>query len=1587
MWNPFRAKPSASDADRSAPSAQKADGTARPVPSEPSQPDAAHLDQPDAGSDVGPSSAATPAPSSANSSNAEATGNAADHSTPGRAHAGSATAGKESSHDARIAYAVRQRFDTAHPDVAPTASEDDLPHPQLDDRPLSRADRVGEALECWALQVSGGYRRTSFLTHMRDGEHVLDLTHSHPSGLAQLLTGRGPTRLSSLVREVGALAEARAQARAIRETAERQADDVGLTTCHLGIGEASWTTLDGGETIQAPVLVRPITLRLRGNAREDVDLEMDSTVDLNPFLLRALREAGITIDARSLLRTTSSQYGFDPTPVLDALRGLGQPLPGFRVCHALVVGNLMDAAGPLVEDLSSDRPDWVNHPLVAALAGDVDAREHIQEQRAQASELEPLDEQELVSPLDPDEQTALARILRGEHLALATPPGAGHLDLVMRLAAELNHRGQRVLVLSQRRDNLTRLREAAEAGGISDLVFDLSPDPALQRSATASLLLSLRRAGSYQPPYSTEPSPELLEAREILSGHVAAMHRVQEPWKVSAHEAISALAALARRRPAPRTTVRLPAEVAARMVGDDREQYADALREAADVGLLSVGPDDTAWYGAPISTTTQAERAEELVGWLQGEGRTTLEDVRRETGEDVGLIPASSVADLAARLDLLQRIDNVLRMFPADVFGPELAQMVEATASKQERQQGASTLGFSERRRLKRRARALVRADTPVANLHQELRTALAVREAWRKQAQEHSTVPRPAHDLRRSADAHHRIQVMLDELNVLLEGSAGGAELHDRPADDFTQRIDALHRDRASLKDLPRRTTLLRRLSFDGLGELVEDLRVRRVQSAHVAAELELAWWRSVLELIAGAEPTLSQYSGTALSQVAERYRRLDREHLAGSSARVRAAADDILVQTMKAFPDTSRAAIAELARSSTVSVRDLAAKYEDILFRARPTWLASPFLVSQIIPRGIHFDVVIIADGGRLPAGAALPGIVRSTTTVVLGDPLDYSGDGGPTILEDMLDVATPVALRRDPRPAQGGVRAFAQRRSPVGDVLSVPSPVDAEPDRLVLVDGRGPVTPGAEYVESTEAELRRVTDLVIEHARNRPAHSLAVLTLTEEHARRVMERIMQTVAVIPSLREYFDPSRSEFFTVLPAADAGRVVRDEIIVSIGFGKTPHGRLLHRFGPLSTEGGRRALASVLTRSRGRTTVVSSLAARDLDPSRLRCDGARDLRALLGVLMGRPDEVSGVHLLDASRAGTGDNAPAPGASPEVTRSQAARDATPVDSEEAGRTAESATTTASTVLAQGSRPVDLHDEDAELDAQIEAALAAQIRDNGGEEATTSPDESDAPAGELTATPEEAPDEAPDDAPADDAAGVASSTSNDDVDGTGELTEPSTQDMPKEETAPRRPLETDALLHDLADRLWRHGLVVQPDYGLSEDRTELALGHPDLPGRMLVAVETDGEEYMDTASQRERDRLRAERLERAGWFPERVWSWSLFMEPEEEAERIRRAVDQALLVVRSEEAERGEGTGLHRLPRPNVPAGHPLQYYSSEDFDAVVEYLASDGRARLEDQLAAEVRGYLGFDQRSVLLDVSVSSAIRRYQERQ
>src|SRR5699024_12228615 len=89
------------------------------------------------------------------------------------------------------------------------------------------------------------------------------LSGAHPSGLAQLLAGRA-TRLSSLIRDHDILADARRRAKSIRSKAEQLNNERGIRAAHLAIGFASWTEKDAKYKVNAPVVMRHITLVPRG---------------------------------------------------------------------------------------------------------------------------------------------------------------------------------------------------------------------------------------------------------------------------------------------------------------------------------------------------------------------------------------------------------------------------------------------------------------------------------------------------------------------------------------------------------------------------------------------------------------------------------------------------------------------------------------------------------------------------------------------------------------------------------------------------------------------------------------------------------------------------------------------------------------------------------------------------------------------------------------------------------------------------------------------------------------------------------------------------------------------------------------------------------------------------------------------------------------------------------------------------------------------------------------------------------------------------------------------------------------------------
>lgn len=112
--------------------------------------------------------------------------------------------------------------------------------------------------------------------------------------------------------------------------------------------------------------------------------------------------------------------------------------------------------------------------------------------------------------------------------------------------------------------------------------------------------------------------------------------------------------------------------------------------------------------------------------------------------------------------------------------------------------------------------------------------------------------------------------------------------------------------------------------------------------------------------------------------------------------------------------------------------------------------------------------------------------------------------------------------------------------------------------------------------------------------------------VITASARHAVRVQQAVLAATVGRNELHEFVLGDRAEPFTVTTIDQAVAQSRDRVIFSIGYGRTPHGRVLSDFGALGKPGGERLLAVAMTRARRAMVIVTCFEAQDIDEERMQ---------------------------------------------------------------------------------------------------------------------------------------------------------------------------------------------------------------------------------------------------------------------------------------------------------------------------------------------------------------------------------------------
>lgn len=1110
------------------------------------------------------------------------------------------------------------------------------------ERPGNRAEAIEKAVRVWTGQLVDLTARNNLL-YFRDLKvGTLDLGGARRERLFDVLVGKA-LPLKRLFPDDEAHADAVRRARAVRNRAQEHFEERGLETLFLAVGMATWTNQRGSATPHAPVLLCPARLAPRGASQEEFELSITGDLEVNPTLLQMLQsDFEVACDPEELLSRSGIEGAIDTPEELDVtyewLSERCASVRGFEVEHRFVLGTFSYAKLPMVKDLEGSIEAMVQHDLVAALAGDQEARaavrsRHVSVDPSSPNHTPPADEF-LVLDADASQNYAINAVLGGEDLIVKGPPGTGKSQTIANLISTLVARGQRVLFVAEKRAAIDAVLKRLDGVGLGDLVLDLHGGVGSRRQVAQALAGALTTNSRIAKPDLASTHRTLEARRHELNQRADALHEPREPWRVSFFDAqASALDLQAENQ----TQVRFRGPAFLALGADAREGARDQLRSYAGLGGFTLTDSKSLWVRATVVSSEGAQAAQSLVERLRQHTLPSAIERLTTAAASVGLKPSETFAGWEERLALWEGVRVSLAVFDSEVFGEELDGVCDrfepAAAGAVKRATASMTSGDyrSARKTLKAHLRDGTKLRAP--ELHEAAERACEQNARWARLSANGST-PTAPENLDELRSSFSQLTTEMAQASDLLKVD----KLGDGPSDVMVV-LDALLADTATLGKLPELHRLQGLLQGAGLGELLGDLQLRKLPPEGCVEAFEHAWLHSLIEQIRLTDPVIGAFDGDQHRRTVAEFQQADRRHIETTAQRVRRRCAEQATRIQDEEEEQGALIQDQAARKRKhLPVRQLFAMAPDAMMALKPCWAMSPLVVSQILPADRqYFDVVVFDEASQVRPADALPAILRARRIVVAGDerqlpPTSFFTGANPDVdapelegrvvldegYESVLDALLPFINSRmlewHYRSRDERLIAFSNVYLYDRGLTTFPGVVGPDCIYHELVPfNEGEV--GSET--STAAEVERVVQLVLDHAENRPAESLGVIAMGIKHADRIDEMLRRELHDRPELDEFFDETKAERFFIKNLERVQGDERDAIILSVGYGKTPEGRLLYRFGPLNQEGGERRLNVAVTRAKKRMTLVSSFSHLDMDPERTTSRGVELLRLYL----------------------------------------------------------------------------------------------------------------------------------------------------------------------------------------------------------------------------------------------------------------------------------------------------------------------------------------------------------------------------------
>ena len=1040
----------------------------------------------------------------------------------------------------------------------------------------------------------------------------LELTHAHPSGIAQLFAS-GKVTLKSLFRDSGMLRAAGRRLDRVFEDRDAKAHESGVSELSLIVGVASWN----GNHV--PVLTYPVRVVRDTNQDEtSATIYFSGSVGLNRALVSRLLERGVELREDVLFDGSHYESGTPETSVVfEAIcQQARHAFPDFDIERDIVLGCFTDAGSRFVAEseyiIDSLKNGGAGNTVINAMAGDDKAKQILKSTKNpeySPFDADPHSECE-VGDVDNTVRYAANLVASGSSLFVNIDSGSDSAAIAAAIASRSVLAGRSVLYVSNVVEQQRRFRYTLNTHEISSLALDVS-DGHIAKHVDSQLIAAVGARQSVATSRFEQVADELVGVRSRLTRYLGDLHGINETWGVSAYQTIQNLAAIAMLPSHPSTHVRLDVASAHAMT-NQVDAWAKKFHQADELGEFSINPEDTPWFGASIFDENEAVAVyQRVVDVLLKLLPATREQVK-STVQSCGFPVPTTVREWSRQVTVLKNLRRVLDVFQPDIFERDLDAMIEASKPKAQRKAEGTVMGFWERRHHVREARSLLRVGAKVEDLHEALKIVAQQAAQWRTFVPHGGwpVLPPKLDELVSTQDVLSRHLVALD---AVLATTRQGADLENIEFTQLEARLQALHDDRASLDTLPGRSKLEREFNNAGLTDLVNDLRHRHITGDALDGELQLAWWTTVFEDIVNASAIISHQDGSAMQDASDRFVQVDTEHVRSIGPMVQQEAMKHLCELLFSHTQEANQLHTMLASNhSGITFNKLLRNYAEIVLAAKPILLAMPSTLTMMTPLSPIADTVIIDSAEHMSSIELFSILARARQVVVLAHKQTVSCESLNALIS-MLPSVTVVSrsTRRSLRLAR-----FLEEHGYGKLRHDIPVERLQGKVRLHQIEATGVPVLSSGLIESSQREIDEVVDLIRQRAKTftvvPSTYVLVVVTLTNVFRSRLGAELKALSIKDENMARFLRHVR-----LMSVHEASGAVATDVIMSLCYAKTSHGRLLQQFGLLEEEGGSSMLLDALALARRHLDIVSAFTSKDMEDDRLHQDGPKLLKTLL----------------------------------------------------------------------------------------------------------------------------------------------------------------------------------------------------------------------------------------------------------------------------------------------------------------------------------------------------------------------------------